>query len=57
MEKSYKEYLKDITTFVFDVDGVFTDGTLLITPEGEMLRKMSVKDGYALKTALQKGYN
>ena len=57
MEKSYKEYLKDITTFVFDVDGVFTDGTLLITSEGEMLRKMSVKDGYALKTALQKGYH
>lgn len=57
MEKSYKEHLKDITTFVFDVDGVFTDGTLLITSEGEMLRKMSVKDGYALKTALQKGYN
>ncbi len=57
MEKSYKKYLKDITTFVFDVDGVFTDGTLLITTEGEMLRKMSVKDGYALKTALQKGYN
>ena len=57
MEKSYKEYLKDITTFVFDVDGVFTDGTLLITTDGEMLRKMSVKDGYALKVALQKGYN
>ncbi len=57
MEKSYKEYLKDITTFVFDVDGVFTDGTLLITNDGEMLRKMSVKDGYALKTAITKGYN
>lgn len=57
METSYKELLKDITTFVFDVDGVFTDGSLLITTEGEMLRKMSVKDGYALKTALQKGYN
>lgn len=57
MEKSYKEYLTNITTFVFDVDGVFTDGTLLITSDGEMLRKMSVKDGYALKTALQKGYN
>lgn len=56
MKKSYKEYLKDITTFVFDVDGVFTDGTLLITSEGDMLRKMSVKDGYALKTAIQKGY-
>ena len=57
MEKSYKEYLKDITTFVFDVDGVFTDGSVLITSKGELLRKMSVKDGYALKTALVKGYN
>ncbi len=57
MEKSYKEYLKNITTFVFDVDGVFTDGTVLITTEGELLRKMSVKDGYALKTAIDKGYN
>lgn len=57
MEKSYKEYLKDITTFVFDVDGVFTDGSLLITTAGEMLRKMSVKDGYALKVALKMGYN
>ncbi|MGS0528422.1 KdsC family phosphatase [Zobellia nedashkovskayae] len=56
MEKSYKEYLKNIDTFVFDVDGVFTDSTLIITSEGEMLRKMSVKDGYAVKTALQKGY-
>ncbi|QXP52666.1 HAD-IIIA family hydrolase [Cellulophaga sp. HaHa_2_95] len=57
MEKSYKEYLENITTFVFDVDGVFTDGKLLITTEGEMLRTMDVKDGYALKTALNKGYN
>lgn len=57
MEKSYKELLADITTFVFDVDGVFTDGSLLIDGNGELLRKMSVKDGYALKTALVKGYN
>tara|TARA_R110002050_G_scaffold223338_2_gene359182 strand:+ start:46875 stop:47402 length:528 start_codon:yes stop_codon:yes gene_type:complete len=57
MEKSYKEFLQNITTFVFDVDGVFTDGSILITSTGEMLRKMDVKDGYALKTALNKGYN
>ncbi|SHK13459.1 3-deoxy-D-manno-octulosonate 8-phosphate phosphatase (KDO 8-P phosphatase) [Maribacter aquivivus] len=57
MEKSYKEYLNDITTFIFDVDGVFTDGSLLVTSEGELLRKMNVKDGYALKVALKKGYN
>lgn len=57
MKKNYKEYLKDITTFVFDVDGVLTDGSILVTSKGEMLRKMNVKDGYALKTALLKGYN
>ncbi|MEL6975941.1 MAG: HAD family hydrolase [Bacteroidota bacterium] len=56
MKKNYKELLNDITTFVFDVDGVFTDGSILVTTSGEMLRKMNVKDGYALKTALQKGY-
>lgn len=57
MQKSYKEYLKNITTFVFDVDGVFTNGTVLVQTDGEMLRTMNVKDGYALKTALTKGYN
>jgi 3-deoxy-D-manno-octulosonate 8-phosphate phosphatase (KDO 8-P phosphatase) len=57
MKKNYKEYLKDITTFIFDVDGVLTDGSILVTTKGEMLRKMNVKDGYALKTAITKGYN
>lgn len=57
MKKNYKELLNQITTFIFDVDGVLTDGSVLVTTKGEMLRKMNVKDGYALKTALQKGYN
>ncbi|KPM33762.1 3-Deoxy-D-manno-octulosonate 8-phosphate phosphatase [Croceitalea dokdonensis DOKDO 023] len=56
MKKSYKEFLSQIDTFIFDVDGVFTDGSVLIDTKGEMLRKMNVKDGYALKTALDKGY-
>ena len=57
MKKNYKEYLNDITTFIFDVDGVLTDGSVTITSKGELLRTMNVKDGYALKTALIKGYN
>ena len=57
MEKSYKEYLQHITTFIFDVDGVLTDGTVAITTSGEMLRKMNIKDGYALKTAVDNGFN
>ena len=55
--KSYKEYLEHITTFIFDVDGVLTDGTVTILTDGDMLRKMSLKDGYALKTAIDKGFN
>jgi len=56
-EKCYKEYLEHITTFIFDVDGVLTDGTVTITTTGEMLRRMNIKDGYALKTAIDKGFN
>jgi 3-deoxy-D-manno-octulosonate 8-phosphate phosphatase (KDO 8-P phosphatase) len=56
MGKSYKEYLNQITTFVFDVDGVLTDGSISITTEGEMYRTMHTKDGFALKTALEKGF-
>lgn len=57
MEMSYKEYLQDITTFIFDVDGVLTDGSILVTTSGEQLRKMNIKDGFALKLAVEKGYN
>ncbi|MFD2561052.1 KdsC family phosphatase [Aquimarina rubra] len=57
MEKSYKEYLQHITTFIFDVDGVLTDGTVIINTDGELLRTMNIKDGYALKTAVQQGFN
>lgn len=57
MEKSYKELLNHVTTFIFDVDGVLTDGSISITTEGEMYRKMHTKDGFALKTALEKGFN
>lgn len=56
-EKSYKEYLEHITTFIFDVDGVLTDGTILLTTTGEMLRTMHTKDGFAMKTAIDAGYN
>ena len=56
-EKSYKEYLNHITTFIFDVDGVLTDGTVTVMTNGDMLRRMNIKDGYALKTAVDAGFN
>lgn len=51
------ELFKSVTTLVFDVDGVLTDGTLTILPGGVMARKMNVKDGYALQLAVKRGYN
>lgn len=54
---NYKEYLKHITAFVFDYDGVLTDGTVITTNEGEAYRISNVKDGYALQLARKKGYH
>lgn len=48
--------LKKIKSFIFDVDGVLTDCGLIITEEGEFLRKMNVRDGSAIKMALRKGF-
>ena len=54
--KNYKERLKDITTFIFDVDGVFTNTQVFVDNDGDLLRSMNMKDGYAVKTAVAKGY-
>lgn len=57
MAKSYKEIMNSITTFIFDVDGVLTDGTVHVSPTGEMLREMNIRDGFALKAAVESGYH
>lgn len=57
MEKSYKEIMNQITTFIFDVDGVLTDGSVHVAPNGEMLRIMNIRDGFAMKAAIESGYN
>ena len=57
MAKSYKEIMNDITTFIFDVDGVLTDSSVFVTNEGEILRTMNIRDGYAMKAAVESGYN
>ena len=56
MSKSYKELMNNINTFVLDVDGVLTDGTIHVSATGEMLRNMNIRDGYAMKAALENGY-
>ena len=56
MNISYKQLLPNITTIILDVDGVLTNGYVTIMPNGELVRTMNIKDGYALKTAVDKGY-
>lgn len=56
MNMNLLQQLSQISCFVFDMDGVLTDGTLMILPDGVMARKMNIKDGYALQLAVKKGY-
>jgi len=50
------ERLKGIRAFVFDVDGVLTNGQVLVTESGEQLRSFNIKDGYALQLAIRRNY-
>ena len=50
------ERFKKITTFIFDVDGVLTDGTVLVLENGLQARRMHIKDGFALQMAIKNGY-
>lgn len=52
---SILDQFKRITTFVFDMDGVLTDGTVYVL-DGGQYRRMNIKDGYALQLAIKKRY-
>ena len=56
MISNYKNKLKGIKAFILDVDGVLTNGGLIIYPNGKLLRQMNAKDGYAIKLAISKNY-
>jgi 3-deoxy-D-manno-octulosonate 8-phosphate phosphatase (KDO 8-P phosphatase) len=49
-------FFKPITTFIFDIDGVLTDGTVLVLENGLQARRMSIRDGFALQLAVKCGY-
>jgi len=53
---NFKELLPKINTFIFDVDGVLTNGMVTVFPDGDQIRQMNIKDGYALQYAVKKGY-
>ena len=45
---NFKEAIADVEAFVFDVDGVMTDGGIIPTHDGDFIRRYDAKDGYAL---------
>lgn len=53
----FLQQLREITTLIFDVDGVLTNGDILASNTGEFLRTFNIKDGYALQLAVKKGYH
>lgn len=53
---NYKEAMQNIKALVFDVDGVMTDGKLILLPEGNLVRQMNIKDGFALQHAVKQGF-
>ncbi|MBP7496255.1 MAG: HAD hydrolase family protein [Bacteroidales bacterium] len=57
MIQNYKQLLKDIDTFIFDYDGVFTDGNVILKEDDEPFRTINVKDAYALQLAARHNYN
>lgn len=55
MSDHYLKLLPKITTLIFDVDGVLTDGTVTLLPNGDQLRSLNSKDGFAFQLAVRKG--
>jgi 3-deoxy-D-manno-octulosonate 8-phosphate phosphatase (KDO 8-P phosphatase) len=54
--ENFKSRLNLVKAFIFDVDGVLTNGSVTLMPDGEQVRVMNIKDGYALQLAIKKGY-
>lgn len=56
MSNNYKQQLNHIKAFVFDMDGVLTNGIFTVGADGSPTRNLNSKDGYALQLAVKKGY-
>lgn len=56
MDAAINDRFKRITTFIFDIDGVMTDGSVIALESGEQSRIFDVKDGYGINRAVKMGY-
>lgn len=52
----FKEELIHVKAFIFDVDGVLSADTSPLNEDGDPIRTANVKDGYAIRNALNNGY-
>jgi 3-deoxy-D-manno-octulosonate 8-phosphate phosphatase (KDO 8-P phosphatase) len=50
------EKFRHIHTFIFDVDGVLTEGSIVVFENGDLVRIMNIRDGFAFQRALAEGY-
>src|SRR5215469_8616630 len=55
-EKNFKQLLKQVKALAFDVDGVLTDGSITLMPNGELVRTMNMRDSIAMRLAIKNGY-
>ena len=53
---NYNEKLQPVKAFVFDFDGVMTDGSVWVYADKETVRCGNIKDGFAVQYAVKKGY-
>ena len=56
MKENFKEKLARVEAFIFDVDGVLTDGRIIPLADGDFIRCYYAKDGYAVAYAIKHGY-
>ncbi len=54
---NFKEELRSVKAFVFDIDGVLSTQTIALSVWGMPLRSVNLRDGYAIQLAVKKGYN
>ena len=52
----FKEELKNIKAFIFDVDGVLSKDTSSLDENGDPIRTANVKDGFAIRNAINFGF-
>lgn len=55
MKQNFFENLKRVKLIALDVDGVLTDNSLLCTEDGQLLRTMNARDGYAMAKCIHEG--